>query len=334
MSSEVSALDTFPGGAEMHSLIAAARQPSTQIFDRVLKAGADASSWTSKRVLDSYSPTISSLAISSPQHTTVEANVPMIPHLLSLGFDLNLAPLSTSLTCLTPVMSTFLTIDTPPVSPKPVEPPSRLSAPGLPPAFNLRAYTSFLSHASPSLTLTTPILAIHTFHLAVAHGSLPLLQHIMLYLATNSMITPFCCPYQSPFTCGLKVYARHAVTSLSSVLFYHPSWTRNISSPFHPPATKAEENYHTSQTALIDYVVLKLTQDVRKQDVFGNTSLHYLASHVVPNKNSISLLRAVEGGEEGWGNIRNPWGLVLRIYSMETRPKTKCRNGGTRMNEN
>lgn len=161
MISRIPALDTFPRGEEIHSPIAAARQPSTQTFDKTFKAGADASSWTSKKVSDLHNPSISSLAVSSPLHAAVGANVPMIPHLLSRGFDLNSVPLSTPLTCLNPVMSTFLRTDTPPVSTKPVERPSGSSSPILPPACNLRAYTAFLSNASPSLTLATPIVAIH-----------------------------------------------------------------------------------------------------------------------------------------------------------------------------
>lgn len=83
------AIDTFPGGDDMHSVVAAARLPSTQILNMLLKAGADASIWTlnSNRDHDPVCPMPSSLAVTSPLHAAIEANIPMVPHLLSLGFD-------------------------------------------------------------------------------------------------------------------------------------------------------------------------------------------------------------------------------------------------------
>jgi hypothetical protein len=46
---ETIVLDYFPRGDEIHSLVAAARQPSTEIVDRLLSAGADASFWMTKQ---------------------------------------------------------------------------------------------------------------------------------------------------------------------------------------------------------------------------------------------------------------------------------------------
>lgn len=101
-------LDRYPKGDEMHSLVAAARHPSTEMIDKLLETGADASSWIYSQIEISEDPMPSNLAISSPLHAAVATeNVGMISHLLSRGFDPNFLPTSTPLMALTPFMSTF-----------------------------------------------------------------------------------------------------------------------------------------------------------------------------------------------------------------------------------
>jgi hypothetical protein len=74
------------------------------------------------------------------------------------------------------------------------------------------------------------------------------------------------------------------------------------------PALQKHEIHQTEQTALIKFLVSSLPQNATEQDIYGNTALHYLASHTVPNTDSISILRSVEGGEEAWNSVRNRWG--------------------------
>lgn len=102
-------LDYFPYGNELHSLVAAARQPSTEIFDRLLSAGADASFWISKQSTEPDTSTPSSLTVTTLLHAAIESgNIPIIHHLLSNGFDANVLPVSTPHSCLTPLMAAFL----------------------------------------------------------------------------------------------------------------------------------------------------------------------------------------------------------------------------------
>ena len=84
-------LDILPEGEEMLSLIAVAKQQSTNDFlYRLLKAGADTPSWMSNEGFDIEYPNSFRLAVSRLLHAAIRANVPMIAHLLSIDFDLDL----------------------------------------------------------------------------------------------------------------------------------------------------------------------------------------------------------------------------------------------------
>lgn len=50
--------EILPEGEEMLSLIAVAKQQSTNVFDRLLKAGAETSSWTSNEGFDIEYPNL------------------------------------------------------------------------------------------------------------------------------------------------------------------------------------------------------------------------------------------------------------------------------------
>jgi ankyrin repeat protein len=194
-------LDLFPGGDEMHSLVAAARQPSTQILDRLLRAGADALFWMSEESTEPDYPNPSSLAVTTPLHAAIESgNISMIHHLLASGFDANIIATSTPCSGLTPLMATFLTLSGPeerispqqddavtPVSsgkayPSHHTPASNMlssKSTDLPSTFNLAAYNLLVAHGSTNLVATSPILSVHPFHLAVAHVCLPLLRYVL-----------------------------------------------------------------------------------------------------------------------------------------------------------
>jgi hypothetical protein len=318
------AIDTFPGGDDMHSIVAAARRPSTQILGMLLKAGADTSIWTSNSNHDDpVLPTPSSLAVTSPLHAAVEANVPIIQQLLSLGFDPDFIPSSTPATCLTPLMSTFLIT---PERQKLLQEAERLepsSASVLPPRFNLPAYTALISHPSLNMTLITPVLYIHLFHLAVAHGSLPLFRHVLsTFPMSPASVAPTALGHNLLHIACLPISgANIKVNSLAVVQSIHD--TRSLVYPRVRPAPKSSlsttqlssnpairkhEVHQTEQTALIMFLVSSLPQNATEQDIYGNTALHYLASHTVPNTDSISILCSAEGGEEAWNSVRNRWG--------------------------
>lgn len=323
MMAEYLCVDRYPGGDEMHSLIAAARHPSIAIFDQVMCAGADALCWNlESNPCDTLEEQMSlDIAIWSPLHAAVEAkNVSMLSHLLSLGFDPSFVPTSTLLTCLTPFMSTFLTKDT-----------SRQNATAqavvepivddLPKDFNLAAYSAF--HPIPEYTLTTPILSIHPYHLTVAHASLPLLQHVMRTLPVSPAdIAPTALGHTLLHIACLPLTADHIKrNSLAVVKSIHD--TREMSLPRirviepvseqqqSPPSMPAiDEDYHEAQNALVEFLILTMSQNISDQDIFGNTALHYLASHTVPNTSSISFMHDLEGREKVWTNSRNQWGYT------------------------
>lgn len=305
---------------DMHSVIAAARQPSTQILDMLLKADADISVWTSNSSRDN-GPLHSSLAMTSPLHVAIsDGNIAMISYLLSLGFDPDFVPLSTPTACLTPLMSTFL------IAFKQQMPPLTLE---LPTTFNLPAYSALITHPKLELTLTTPILSIHLFHMAVAHGSHSLFKHIL----STFPISPACV---APTKLGqtllhiacLPISTENLTNSLAVIQSVHD--TRSIyprlrhrtqsNSDF---ATAAIQNFaelpkpkskvnQPEQTALIGFLVSTLPQNATEQDIYGNAALHYLASHAFPNLDSISILRSAEGGEDVWNNVRNRWGYSAK----------------------
>ncbi len=52
------------------------------------------------------------------------------------------------------------------------------------------------------------------------------------------------------------------------------------------------------------------TQDLRAQDVYGNTSLHYLTSGMWVNDELLEKVRACEGGETVWKSSRNELGYT------------------------
>ncbi len=160
----------------MHSLVAAARQSSIDIFDTLLSAGADASFWMSRQHAEPSSPNPSSLSVTTPLHAAIESgNIHMIHHLLSKGFDPNIIPLSTPLSGLTPLMTTFLKSDSQqlrptqsvdaaipsslakglptPSSPSSDQPSSTVTVTEMPSTFKLAAYNVLVSYKSTTIWL-------------------------------------------------------------------------------------------------------------------------------------------------------------------------------------
>lgn len=246
-------LDLFPGGDEMHSLVAAARRLSTQILDRLLRAGADTSFWMSKESTEPDYPTPSSLAVTTPLHAAIESgNISMIHHLLATGFDANVIPTSTPYSGLTPLMATFLTLSGPedwispqqddsimPVSSAKAYPSQHTPASSmfpstytdLPATFNLAIYNLLVSHRSTNLVATSPILSVHPIHLAVAHVCLPLLRHVLRTIPLSlSDISPTALGHNLLHIACMPLSA-HYIETRSSAICRSIHDTRDLCSP-------------------------------------------------------------------------------------------------------
>ncbi|KAE8453199.1 hypothetical protein EG329_011266 [Mollisiaceae sp. DMI_Dod_QoI] len=323
----------FPKGDEMHSLVVAARYHSTKILDRLLEAGADASSWTSQRSDIPESPTPSSLAISSPLHAAIAArNVGMIAHLLSRGFDPNFLPTSTPLTCLTPLMSTFLScqdFNEATTESRTIQTSSTTSP--LPSTFNRESYDVIIRHPSIRFTVASPILSVHAFHLAVAHASLPLFKHVLSTISISpSYVQPTalghillhiaCLP---PSTSYINMRSLATIHSIHDTRSLDMPRMRTLVTPSAPgsvleynlPATISDEEacrHFSAQTELLEFLILSQHQNVAEQDVYGNTALHYLAGHRVVNMEAVDLLRAADGGTTAWSEAKNRWGYAAK----------------------
>lgn len=330
MLANVVPIDIYPKGDEMHSLIAAARQPSTQILDRLVEAGADMSSWVSSLEFDPKSPTPSGLAITSPLHAAVEVgNENMIKHLLSRGFNTNFIPLSNPLSCLSPLMSTLLISE--PKSEADIEMENTASIPKLPTTFNLSAYTALSTHPSTSLTLSSPIISIHPFHLASAHVSLPLFQHIVATLPISPNYIPStalghtilhiaCLPPSASHIKTGSVGVNLSILDTREITYprCRPSRPRSLSGNSPIPTNKELSIYFPSQTELLNFFITELGMKVSEQDTYGNTALHYLASHSLVNTSAVELLHSAEDGERTWREVKNDWGYTAEALMNES----------------
>ncbi len=253
MFSETARLDHFPLGDEMHSLVAAARQSSIDIFDRLLSAGADASFWMSGQRAEPNPPNPSSLSVTTPLHAAVESvNIHMIHHLLSKGFDPNIIALSTPLSGLTPLMTTFLSNSESqqlrPIQPDDAAIPSSLvtglptlTSPSsdqpsstiteMPSTFNLAAYNALVSYKSTSHVATSAVLFIHPLHLAVAYLSLPLLQHVLSTISLPlSDVLPTALGHNLLHVACMPLSADH-INTQSRFIFRSIHDTRDLGSP-------------------------------------------------------------------------------------------------------
>lgn len=192
---------------------------------------------------------------------------------------------------------------------------------------NLDAYEILAPHAG--LNLVTPIFKAHILHIAVATLSLRVLQRVCqdIHLACNpitalhhTLLHIACLPGMdeeinlfSP-----KIHASiHALRSLRSSskrlhLWPHEPprkhrWSKNA---VFPPARSLESL--ESQTTIVSFLLRNSHQDITKQDIHGNTALHYLSGQRRLNEPLISVLRLEPGGEETWMRSENRWGFTPR----------------------
>jgi len=75
-------------------------------------------------------------------------------------------------------------------------------------------------------------------------------------------------------------------------------------------ASTDDEDDSRRQEEMVLWLLQSGTQDLRTQDVYGNTALHYLASAMWVNDELLGKVRAWNGGESVWKSSRNELGYT------------------------
>lgn len=304
----------------------AAKTGSVEILDLLRAAGADESAWiqpsttnngdSDQFMIEGENARISALAPSSPVHEAIAAGQQsMFRHLLSTcRYSPNYRPRATPTVSLPPLSYTIARCD--------------LNNTGV-----QRCLVDLLSHPQLDANLRTPIFDVHPLHFATAHhdpdllswlaGFIPggfaaagvtALEHTLLHVAslplTNSQIVS-----------GNPDVARsiHCVRTLDS----HWSPYR-LPSPIHmqflTPGEMGAKNpqqpmtvaLQQAQKATIRVLLEWGGVNVRAKDVDGNMALHYLASTLNVDEETVEMVRQMEGGEAVWQEATNYWGLTPR----------------------
>lgn len=288
------------------------------LFDQVRVAEPDESWWT----VDPTSPqlpdpmTHSALCTSSPVHEAIIAQkTDMLRHLLGLGYSPNILPLAAPTLCFPPLAIAVAFSDSP----------------------SFEAYNILIHHPTIDPTLRTPIFSIHILHFAVARLDIPLLQHIS---TTNPPI-----PLEAAGTTSLGHTLLHiaslpltdAYINLFSPKIFHsihdvrtldtkhwlpidlrrrnPAHRGILSShadtlPLPREATSEDQEDARKQAEMVLWLLESGTQDVGAQDVYGNTTLHYLVSAMRVDERLVARVREWRGAESVWKESKNELGYT------------------------
>ncbi|GFG23141.1 hypothetical protein IFM61606_03015 [Aspergillus udagawae] len=307
------------------ALEVAAKTGSLEILELLRAAGADESAWiqlstTSSNDADQFkiegeNTPISALATSSPVHEAIAAGQQsMLRHLLSIcRYSPNHRPRAAPTVALPPLSYAIARCD--------------LDNTGV-----QRCPVDLLSHPQLDANLRTPIFSVHPLHFATARhdpdllswlaGFIPgrfaaagvtALGHTLLHVASLPLTN-------SHIVAGNPDVARsiHCARSLDS--YWRPF---HLPSPIHmqfqtpgemgaknpQPMTVAEQQ---AQKATIRVLLEWGGVDVCAKDVDGNTALHYLASTLNVDEETVEMVRQMEGGEAVWQEATNFWGLTPR----------------------
>ena len=299
------------------TLETAAHVGDVQLFDQVRAAGPDESWWmidpTPNQLPDTLTHSV--LCTSSPCHEAIVAGKnKMLQHLLALGYSPNILPLAAPTRCLSPHMTAIAFCDPP----------------------NLEAYGILAQNAKTNLNLRTPIFSIHVLHFATALLDLPLLQHLisnpntpleaagttalghtLLHIST----LPLNDKHINIFS-QKNFQSTHDVRTLSTNRWLPIKFSARDPNRFHIlssaaskhplpyPRTTEDEEDSRRQEGMVLWLLQSGTQDLRAQDVYGNTALHYLASAMWVNDELLKNVRAWEGGETVWKSSRNELGYT------------------------
>lgn len=306
-------IDFYRHGESMPSLVEAARCGSIQIFDMLLKAGADASFWMRPRTqLQECRPGISSLSVSSPLHACNDEA--MLQHLLELGFDPNIMPLANPTRCLTPLMVAVIQHD----------------------KFN-KAFDILCSYPSIDLDLRTPVYDVHLLHFAVATLDLDMLKLIETKISLSSagktklghtLLHIACLPPNA------RAVQRHSEAIYQSIHETRDLHAQNdphadLPPPFSPSTSFAED--FKPQTEVVKYLWASHMQDRGEQDIHGNTAIHYLVGYRNVNTALLTWLLEQNGTKSIWEGTTNRYGYTAqelfrsgeyaRIVMGEGKPK-------------
>jgi ankyrin repeat protein len=303
----------------------AAKTGSVEILDLLRAAGADESAWiqpsttnnddADQFLIESENAPISALAPSSPIHEAIAAGQQSILHhlLSNCRYSPNYRPYATP------------TVALPPLS-------YAIARCGLYNTGVQRCLVDLLSHPQLDANLRTPIFSVHPLHFATAHhdpdlllwlaGFIPggfaaagvtALRHTLLHVASLPLTN-------SHTVAGNPDVAR----SIHCARTLDPHWRPfRLPSPVHmqfqTPGEMGMKNPQSmtvaeqqAQKATIQVLLEWGGVDVRAKDVDGNTALHYLASTLNVDEETVEMVRQMEGGEAVWQEMTNYWGLTPR----------------------
>lgn len=294
----------FPGGEAMPSLVEAARCSDIEIFDILMRGGADASFWLSPQTSIPEPPTASSLSISSPLHAALQASdTNILEHLLNIGFDPNTLPLSNPTRAITPLMGTIIYHT----------------------HFLSHAFDILSSHRLTNLNLRTPVYKIHILHFAVAVLNLNTLKEVAFKIPLeNAGITAIghtllhiaCLPASAIEVERHSELIYRSIHETRDLCAWNDDFASEPSRVPPPPSSGSSledlEEEWTSQTEVVQYLWDNGfgLEELKKTDLHGNTPLHYLVSCREVNEPLLEWWLDQEGVSEVYEKKENRWGYT------------------------
>ncbi|KAF4617025.1 hypothetical protein G7Y89_g15124 [Cudoniella acicularis] len=296
--------DSYPEAAQLQknatsipSLVAAARG-SIAIFETLEKAGASTSFWLSSFEQNEVSdpPWTSSLALFTPFHAAIEErNLEMVKHLLKGGFNPNVQPLMAITKCFPPLAAAVALCESP---------------------WNEDAFQELSSHPQIDFNLRTPVYQVHFLHFATARLDVRILRRVMGNISLSSagvtalghaLLHVACLPENEHY---IQKHSKKIFESINEVRDLVPAHMRMSDFVQQPPDERTFTAYFEAQDEVVELLIESRTQELGRKDVHGNTALHYLAGHKIPNTVLIEKLRVLPGGEEVWTSCENKCGYT------------------------
>ncbi|KAI9657147.1 MAG: hypothetical protein M1821_003313 [Bathelium mastoideum] len=295
-------LDTSQNGESLHSLVVSAKT-TPEIFDTLMAAGADARFWRGSLATQLPDPpTPSSLCLSTPLHSAISAgNLPMLQHIIEKhDFNPNARALVAGCQAWTPIQQAVIE--------------------------EQMAVVQFLSTLpATDPNIVSPVYGVHILHLAAAKMDLDLLHR---WNAADAFpVAPTTALGHTPFQIAclpltdlhLQLLAPAIRTSIHDVRTLDPYWKRHHlfvehfgrvnARPDFPTPAILEDPVRQARTAK-QLIAMSGVAELGKQDIYGNTALHYLAAARFANESLIAWMRAQGEGAEFWLNVRNCWGYT------------------------
>lgn len=327
-------LDISGNGSLLHSLVMAARS-TLEIFDKILRAGADAKAWSESEhsaLEDEDLLQPSALCVSTPLHAAIDTgNREMLEGLLARGFNPNARALIVGCQALTPLQHAIV-------------------------AGKVGQYQKLIASPRADANLVTPVFGVHVLHFAVAQLRLDLIKTIGLPLSAapptalgHTLLHVTCLPFDETH---LQIFGPKLRQSIHNLRTTHlkvqsvlgASYQFNPSKLAKPSAPKQDgpgdpanddgpslqsnvlslnervdasdllmplpsTDHFDPQLEVIQRIVTELgPSEISKVDIYGNTALHYLASTRIVNGEAVKWLRQEDHDDEVWRTSTNRWG--------------------------